>query len=169
MSILGRHVCSIYTYLIFILKLNTTTHIFIQVCENGVILTDPSELSVCMCRELESPVCPLSSSDLHLIAPLWADVNNISATDSSLSFQVFDESASVAADRSILKQVWEYVHGSLLAIEAIENVTFFPSWMMAAHWRDVHPYVNPNERDLRVSPLIIPNSRLYNSNFIYIS
>ena len=119
-----------------------------------------------MCRELDSPVCPFSSSDLHLIAPLWADVNNISATDSSLSFQVFDE--SVVADRSVLKQTWEYVHGSLLAIESIENVAFFPSWMMAAHWRDVHPYINPNERDLRVSPLIIHNYNNYTIIIVFV-
>ena len=97
-----------------------------------------------MCRG-QSRLCEDPGTDLYLIAPLWTDVNNLTATESSLTYQVFEE--SVESDESTLQQVWYYVYNNIDGFPII----FYPTWMMVAHWSDVHPYISPNVIDPRVS------------------
>ena len=35
-----------------------------------------------------------------------------------------------------------------------ESIQFFPTWMLVAQWKNVHPYTRPNEIDPRVSSLL---------------
>ena len=112
-----------------------------------MILTDSTLLKsfLCVCRG-EFGQCEDPGESLYLIAPLWSDVDNISATeDTSIMYQIFEESN--ASHTGLLEQVWGYINGLVT-----ESIKFFPTWMMVAHWSNVHPYIRPNVIDPRVSP-----------------
>lgn len=123
-----------------------------QVCENGVILTEPSLLRsfLCVCRG-EFGQCRDPGESLYLIAPFWSDVNNISATqDTSISYQIFEEGNTTHAQT--LEYVWRYIDSIVP-----DGTQFFPMWMMVAYWNSVHPYIRPNVINPRVSPFNNPN------------
>lgn len=116
-------------------------------CENGVILTEPSLLRsfLCVCRG-EFGQCRDPGESLYLIAPFWSDVNNISATQgTTISYQIFEEGNT--SHTQTLESVWSYIDTIMP-----DGTQFFPVWMMVAHWSNVHPYIRPNVIDPRVSP-----------------
>lgn len=120
--------------------------VLLQVCENGVILTDPELLksSLCVCRDVFDS-CGDPGESLYLIAPFWSDVNNISATEeTSISYQIFEEGNSSHAET--LERIWHYIDSMVAG-----SKLFFPTWVMVAHWKNVHPYIGPNAIDSRVS------------------
>ena len=98
-----------------------------------------------MCRG-EFATCEDSGESLYVIAPFWSNVNNVSATDgTSITYEVFVEGNS--SHTELLNRVWSYISNAVMS----DGVEFFPSWMLVAHWNNVHPYIRPNEVDPRVS------------------
>ena len=118
-----------------------------QVCENGVILTEPALLrsSLCVCRG-EFRTCEDPGESIYAIAPFWSNINNVSAThNTSISYQVFEESNRT--HNETLEGVRAYIYSQMV----LESIQFFPTWVLVAHWQNVHPYIRPDVLDPRVS------------------
>ena len=121
----------------------------LQVCENGVILTEFTDLrsSVCVCREQSNfNLCTHPrESPLYLLAPFWGDINNVSATaDSSLTYQVFQESNP--SHGTTLEKIWAFLESKFMFGDY-----FYPSWVLVAYWEDARPYIAPEVIDSRVN------------------
>ena len=98
-----------------------------------------------MCRG-EFKTCEDPGESVYAIAPFWSNVNNLSATqNTSISFQAYEEGNN--SHPAILNHVWSYIYTQTV----LQSIQFFPTWILVAHWFNVHPYIKPNEIDPRVS------------------
>ncbi|CAI8018061.1 Mucin-4 [Geodia barretti] len=120
----------------------------ISVCENGVILTEPTHLrsSLCVCRG-EFKTCEDPGESIYAIAPFWSNINNVFAThNASISYQTFERSNSSHT------RIFERVLGWISREQNMAgSIQFFPTWMLVAQWKNVHPYTRPNEIDPRTN------------------
>ena len=99
-----------------------------------------------MCRD-EFETCEYSGESIYAIAPFWSNVNNVLSTqNTSISYQAFERSN--CSHSETFEHVWSWISHEHNMVESIQ---FFPTWMLVAHWQNVHPYIRPNQIDPRVS------------------
>ena len=111
-------------------------------------MTEPTLLRsfLCVCRG-EFKTCEDPGESVYAIAPFWSNVNDVLATqNTSISYQTFEERNHLHTE--MFEHVWSYIFGKI--VEETIQIQFFPTWMLVAHWKNVHPYRNPNEIDPRV-------------------